>query len=348
MDSARTWRGGQNQVMLCARGMAARGHDVLVACQRGGALAERLLPTGLEVTTHRFAGDLSLAAAMGLGRAIRRFRPEVVHAHDPHALAATLPTPLRCRVASRRVDFALKGSVSRWKYLRCARVVGASRAVLRVLRAGGVPEDKLRLVYEGVPDRPPQPGGRAALAELGVPEDALVVGNAAALTEHKDHETLLRAAALVVRQLPAVRFVILGDGERREALLALSARLGLSSQVVFAGFRTDLDRLLPVFDVFCLSSHMEGLGTSVLDAMGFGVPVVATAAGGLPEAVEDGATGRLVPVRDAGALAQALLDVLTDAELRRRLGRAGRAAFCGRFTDACMVEGTLAVYEELL
>lgn len=348
MDSARTWRGGQNQVLLSAHGMAARGHEVLVACQAGGILGDRLRECGLGAAPLRFGGDLSPGAALGLHEVARRFRPDVLHAHDPHALAASLASTLARRVASRRVDFALKGGLSRWKYGRCARVVGVSRAVLTVLREGGLHESRLRLVYEGVPDRPPAEGGRAALRELGLPEGSLVVGNVAALTDHKDHETLLRAAARVTRELPAARFVVVGEGERRVALAALAEELGIAGQVTFAGFRTDLDRLLPAFDVFCLSSHMEGLGTSLLDAMCFGVPIVATAAGGIPEAVEDGVTGRVVPVRDPESLAAALLEVLRDEPRRRALGDGARRAFLARFTAERMVEGTLAVYEELL
>jgi L-malate glycosyltransferase len=348
VDSARTWRGGQNQVLLSARGMVARGHEVVVACQEGGPLGGRLREAGIGVASLRFRGDLSFGAAWRLHDLRLRFRPHVVHAHDPHALAATLPVGMRRLVASRRVDFPLKGRLSRWKYAHCARIVGVSRAVLGVLREGGVDEARLRLVYEGVPDRPPAEGGHAALRELGLPGDALVVGNVAALTDHKDHDTLLRAAARVTRELPAARFVIVGEGERRDALLTLAGELGIAGQVTFAGFRTDLDRLLPAFDVFCLSSHMEGLGTSLLDAMCFGVPVVATAAGGIPEAVEDGVTGRVVPVRDPDALAAALVEVLGDETRRRALGEGARRAFLARFTAERMVAGTLAVYAELL
>ena len=117
--------------------------------------------------------------------------------------------------------------------------------------------------------------------------------------------------------------------------------------MIFAGFRNDLDRLFPAFDVFCLSSHLEGLGTSLLDAMAFGRPVVATAAGGIPEAVVDGVTGRLVPVGDPGALATALLEVIADPARGREMGAAGRRRFLERFTDDRMVENTLRVYAEL-
>jgi glycosyltransferase involved in cell wall biosynthesis len=180
-----------------------------------------------------------------------------------------------------------------------------------------------------------------------VPEGAPVVGNVAALTGHKDHATLIEAAGLVLRARPETRFVIVGEGPLRRELEARVREGGLAGRVAFAGFRDDVDRLLPAFDVFCLSSQLEGLGTSVLDAMAFGRPVVATAAGGIPEAVEDGVTGRVVPVRDPVALARALLDVLRDPEARRAMGDAGRQRFLARFTADRMAEETLRVYAEL-
>ncbi len=351
VDSARGWRGGQNQVLLTARGMTARGHQVVLACQAGGALAARARAAGVEVRELGFRGDFSPAAVLPLAAAVRAFAPDTVQLHDPHAVSAAVlarrlakPTPF---VATRRVDFALRGFLSRRKYAACDRVIAVSEAIAGVLRAGGLPADRLRVVHEGVPDRAPQPGGREALRQLGIPDDAPVVGNVAALTGHKDQTTLLHAAASVVARAPSARFLIVGEGELRARLEALSRDLGLEHRCVFAGFRADLDRLIPAFTVFCLSSHMEGLGTSLLDAMAFGVPVVATAAGGIPEAVVDGVTGRLVPPRDPSALAAALVEALEDPARRAQWGRAGRQRFEERFTADRMVEATLAVHAEL-
>jgi glycosyltransferase involved in cell wall biosynthesis len=346
VDTAAGWRGGQNQVLLSALGMATRGHEIAVACRAGGILEGRAQSAGLDVFALPFRGDWSPSAAIGLARLARRIAPDVVHAHDPHALAAALVVRAP-RIASRRVDFAVKGRASRWKYARCERVLAVSEAVAAVLRRDGVARERVRVVYEGVPDRRPDPGGRAILESLGVPMTSPVVGTVAALTDHKDHATLLSAAAGVAARVPAARFVIVGDGERKAALVAQAGELGLQDRVVFAGFRTDLDRLVPAFDVFCLSSKMEGLGTSLLDAMCFGRPVVATDAGGIPEAVEDGVTGRVVPVQDPAALAAALVAVLTDPSLRARLGAAGRQRFESRFSADRMVDSTLAVYDEL-
>jgi glycosyltransferase involved in cell wall biosynthesis len=348
VDSAREWRGGQNQVLLTATGMARRGHDVVVACQRGGRLEERARAAGLDVRGLPFRGDLSPSAAWGLRRIVRETRAQAVQAHDPHALGAVmLAAGAAPVVATRRVDFALKGWPSRWKYRGARRVVAVSRAVAEVLARSGLAPAALRVVYEGVPDRPAQPGGREALAALGLPADALVVGTVAALTDHKDHATLIRAAGQVVASIPAARFVIVGEGELEGRLRTQAQELGLGDRIVFAGFRDDVDRLLPAFDVFCLSSHQEGLGTSILDAMCFGVPVVATSAGGIPEAVSDGLTGRIVPPRHPDALAAALVDVLEDAGRRRALGVAGRRRFHEHFTADRMVDATLEVYGEL-
>jgi glycosyltransferase involved in cell wall biosynthesis len=348
VDTARGWRGGQNQVLLTALAMAERGHDVVVACRKGEALHARAREARLETRGLWFGGDASPAGALGLARLVRAFGPDVLHLHDPHALGAALlaPSPPP-RVASRRVDFPLRGALSRWKYRRCHRVIAVSRAVARVLERDGLGNDLVRVVYEGVPDRPPAPGGKETLASLGVPREAVVVGSVAAFTDHKDHRTLIAAAARVAPRVPSAWFVLLGEGEREADLRRQVKASGLERRVVFGGFRTDLDRLIPAFDVFCLSSWMEGLGTSLLDAMCYGRAVVATAAGGIPEAVEDGVTGRVVPVRDPEGLAGALADVLQDPARRAALGDAGRRRFLEAFTAERMVERTLAVYGEV-
>jgi glycosyltransferase involved in cell wall biosynthesis len=323
---------------------------VWVACQRGAPLERRAREAGLAVRPMAFHGDFSPGAVMGLVRLVRETRPDVIHLHDPHAvsagLAASSLAPGFRRVASRRVDFPLRGTLSRWKYGACRRVIAASRAIAAQLEADGVPRERIRVVYEGVPDRVAATDGRRVLESLGVPPEAPVVGNVAALTGHKDHGTLLEAAAIVKDRLPTARFVIVGEGELRPRLEEKTRALGLQAHVLFTGFRHDVDRLLAAFTVFCLSSHMEGLGTSLLDAMALGRPVVATAAGGIPEAVEDGVSGRVVPARNPAALADALLEVLGSPDLQRQMGAAGRARFERSFTADRMVEGTLAVYAE--
>jgi glycosyltransferase involved in cell wall biosynthesis len=351
VDSAATWRGGQNQVYLTVQGMARRGHEVVLACRRASPLETRARDEGLTVRGVPFRGDLWPPAIFTLARILRRDRPDVLLLHDPHAvsgglLAARLAGGVSL-VAVRRVDFPLRGAFSRWKYAACNRVIVASRAIGAVVESGGLEAARMRVVYEGVPDRTPRPGGQDELEALGVPRGAPVIGNVAALTDHKDQATLVEAMSLLRPRRPEARLVIAGEGELRSALEALVRQRGLEDRVAFAGFRRDLDRILPAFTIFCLSSHLEGLGTSLLDAMAFARPVVATAAGGIPEAVEDGVTGRVVPPRQPAALADALDEVLGDDERRISLGEAGRRRFLERFTADRMVEETVRVLSEV-
>ena len=225
VDTAATWRGGQNQVLLTAQGMAARGVRCEVACRAGGALEARARAAGLAVRPMPFRGDLWPPGILALARRLRQEPGARLLLHDPHGVSAGLvaarlgaPAPL---VAVRRVDFPLSGPFSRAKYRACARVIVVSRAIGSVLEAAGVARARLRLVYEGVPDRRAQPGGRDALAELGVPAGAPVVGNVAALTDHKDHATLVEAMAPAARA-PA-RGAARGPGRGRAARRARGA-----------------------------------------------------------------------------------------------------------------------------
>jgi glycosyltransferase involved in cell wall biosynthesis len=183
--------------------------------------------------------------------------------------------------------------------------------------------------------------------ELWLPRHAPIVGNVAALVPHKGQRHLIDAAAIVVRQIPDARFVIAGEGELRHALERQIRDRHLEKHVILLGFRPDVLSLHKVFDVFVMSSVTEGLGTSLLDAMACGKPVVATEAGGIPEVVEDGLTGLLVPVRDPEAMAAAIIRLLHDAGLRRQMGEAAILSVRERFSVERMVLDTLRVYQRV-
>jgi len=349
VDTATEWRGGQNQIVLTAEGQMALGHEVRIFANARGELASRAALASLPVHAAAVGrGDLSWRTVSAIRAAANAFAPDVIHVHESHgisgALLAARGASNRPRlVASRRVDFPLR-FMSRLKYGRMDKVLAVSRGVRDVLLSSGLSPGKVALVHEGVRDRKGAPGGPEALRSLGIPEGAPLVGNVAQLVDHKDHATLLRAAAIVLKARTGCRFLICGDGPLRAALAALATSLGIADRVIFAGFRGDLDALIPCFDIFCLSSHLEGLGTSVLDAMCFSRPVVATRAGGIPDAVADGETGGLVEPRDHEGLARALLGMLDSSSARERCGLLGRARFEREFTSAAMVKATLAAY----
>jgi L-malate glycosyltransferase len=356
IDTARTWRGGQNQVLLTTRGLLARGHRVVVVAHPEGELRRRLEGIA-EVVPLVGRNEVDLAAAWRLSRSLRELRPDIVHAHDPHGVATAATAlsiaglaPRPPLVAARRVDFRLKGnSFSRWKYRQVDRFVTASGAIRTMLIEDGIAADRVITVHEGVDiARIEAVEPLDVRAEYWFPPHSVIVGNIAALVAHKGQKHLIDAAALVVREFPEARFLILGEGELRPALEQQIKHLHLGQHVVLAGFRQDVLRVLKGLDLFVMSSVTEGLGTSLLDAMAAARPIVATRAGGIPEVVVHGETGLLVPPKDAHALAEAILEMLRDATRRRSCADAGLARVQARFSVDRMVEDTLAVYQPLI
>jgi glycosyltransferase involved in cell wall biosynthesis len=355
IDTARTWRGGQNQVLLTVLGLRALGHRSMLVAHAAGELRQRARE-GLELVPLTPKTEMDLSAAWRLSRLVKQLRPDVVHAHDPHgvamaALALSMSTQLDKPplVAARRVDFHMKdNALSRWKYRQVDCFICASGAIRRMVVADGVPQARVVTVHEGIDLGHVAAAPAANLhAELWLPHHAPIVGNVAALVPHKGQRHLIEAAAIVVTRVPDARFVIAGEGELRPALERQIKDHHLEKHVFLAGFRPDVLSVHKAFDVFAMSSVTEGLGTSLLDAMACGKPIVATTAGGIPEIVKDGTTGLLVPPRDHEAMAEAIVRLLADADARRAMGAAGEARVREHFSAERMVQDTLAVYRRV-
>ena len=357
LDTARTWRGGQHQVLLTVTGLCEMGHPAVLVAQGSGELTKRTTE-GLRTVALNPSGEFDLQAGWQLYRILRSIEPEVVHVHDPMGLALMAmalkfqprlaPRPLI--VASRRVDFHLKkNAFSRWKYRHIDVFIAVSSVIARMLAEDGIPADRIEVVHDGVPigtiDKTP---AADVHKELWLPHGAPIIGNVAALVPHKGQKDLIAAAARVVRAVPDARFVILGEGELRPTLEQQVRSLGLERHVFLPGFRPDALSLQKSFDIFVMSSITEGLGSAMLDALACGTPVVGTYAGGIPEAIEHGRTGLLVKPHHPNDLAAAIVRLLKDPALRARLGAAGRAHVETAFSVERMVEGTLAVYESRL
>jgi L-malate glycosyltransferase len=352
VDTARTWRGGQRQVLLTVLGMRERGHRALLVAHPDGELVRRA-SEGHDLVRLAPRAEVDLHAGWKLSRIIKELRPDVVHAHDPHAvatasLALSFLTSGKCPVlfASRRVAFHLKGNAfSRWKYHQVNCFIAASSAIEQMLVEDGVDRRKVVTVHEGIDLHRIQAEPAANVhAEFWLPTHAPVIGAVAALTQEKGHKYLIDAAALVVREEPDARFIIFGEGDLRPALERQIKDLHLDKHVMLPGFRADILTFIKSFDVFVMSSLAEGLGTSLLDAMALAKPTVASDTGGIPEVVADGVTGLLVPPRDHRALANAISSLLKDRDRRERMGQAGLERVKRLFSADRMVEKTLEVY----
>jgi glycosyltransferase involved in cell wall biosynthesis len=299
-----------------------------------------------------FRGEWDLATAYRLARTCQAESIDILHAHSSHAhtlaLLARIIAGRAKVVVSRRVDFAPRANLfSRWKYRKPDATVAISDCIARVLRDFGIDESRLHTVHSCIdPQRlEAEPWPRS---ELGVAEDTPLLCNVAALVGHKDQATLIAAMPAVLEAFPNALLLVAGEGALRSDLEAQIAALSLGEHIRLLGYRRDVPSLLRAADCFVLSSKEEGLGTSVLDAMACGVPVVATAAGGIPEMVEHEVTGLLSPVGSPERLAAHLVRLLKDPALAQSLKAGGEALVQGRFAVDNMVEGNLAVYESLV
>ncbi|HEX2611709.1 MAG TPA: glycosyltransferase, partial [Gemmatimonadales bacterium] len=326
--SGREWRGGQRQVWLLARELSRRGVPQVVVTGRGSELASRLTMDGIPVRT--------VPWKLGLDpRVLRSILGEshfsaVLHAHDAHALTLASLSALLTRtplVVTRRVTFPIR---HRYFWHRACRIIAISRAVAEALLRDGMQPERVVVIPSAVDPESLRSDPWDLRSALRLPATSQLAVHLGALTPEKDQQTLLRAAARLVRDLPELHWVIVGEGRLRSALQREIVDLDLNERVHLMGALPDPDRALGQADVFVLSSLSEGLGSSALAAMAQGVPVVATRVGGLPELLEPG-NGVLVEPRDPTALAAAVARVLDDSGFRSNL-IAGARTQAARFS----------------
>ena len=350
VDANRAWGGGQAQSLGLALALAARGEETSFVVEPGSGLAARLDASLLPWEAVRMRGAWGLGAMLQLTRRFRELRPEVVHIHDS---ASHTPAALAARragvagiIVTRRTEFPMRRRWSvRLKYeLWCDRVVCVSEAARRRCLEAGLPEGQVVVVPDFVDCR----HFDAAAVPAARSDDRPQVCSVGRLSREKGHRVLLKAMAAVLRSVPEARLQICGDGPERPALARQSEASGLAEHVSLSGFVQDTRPTLAAADIFVMPSLSEGLGGAVLEAMAMGKPVVATDAGGLPEAVVDGETGLIVPAGDAEALAEAMMDLLGDPARARKMGIAGRERALKHFDRRRIVDRMVSLYEEVL
>ncbi len=349
VDTERAWGGGQRQVAWLTSGLARRGHEAWLLARQADRFAACAGGPGVSVVPLAPLVEWDVVAAARIRALARRVGARLVVAHAAHAAMlaalATAGTDLRL-VVTRRVALPLRrGPLSRWKHRRAAVVVAVSERVREVLVAGGVAPERIRVVPSGVDiARTVAPAGGETLRALGLdPERPIAVMVSSLIPPHKDPVTFLRAVAAARRTHPGLQGLLVGGGPLLAAARRACATLGLEGAVSVAGHRDDAESLLAAATVAVLSSRDEGMGTTLLDALQFGVPVAATAAGGVREVVRDGVDGLLSPPGDAERLGAHLAHLLADDALRRRLVESGRGRVRAFSTDL-MVERTLDAY----
>lgn len=348
------WHGGEKQAALLAEGLRRRGHTVSVLARRDGLFARGMRDRDFEVVALAGRGR-SLPTLMHARQNFKRLQPDVIFANDGHALTSvafsSLGLPIPLRVAARRVDFPIR---SRAKFSRFANgVICVSNAVAEVCRQSGLEDSLLHVVHDGVPASFAASGQRArGRAALQLDESTPLLLVVSKLTDHKGHRYLLDAMPKLLDVHPNATLALAGDGELRDSLEQQVHGLGLARCVRFLGYRHDIPDLLAAADVVVQPSHLEGLCSSLIDAMLASRPIVATRAGGIPDLLDVPSTeepvGWLVPPKSPDSLATAIAEVLTNKSAAESRSQAARKRALAHFTDDTMVERTLDVFAKIL
>jgi glycosyltransferase involved in cell wall biosynthesis len=350
-----SWRGGEQQLAYLAEQLEPHINKQVIACAKGGAFEEYARFAHLK-TIELSAGILGLYSnSMMIKKLCKGQKIDLIHVHDSKAhtiayLSAKLGNKVPI-IVSRRVDFPVgKNALSRAKYNYpgIKNIICVSEKIKEITGRGIKDKSVLSVVYDGIDvEQLKQVKPLNLHKEFDLPDYYKIVGNIAALAPHKDYFTWVDTAEILVLQNKKIKFLIVGEGPLEEEIREYIQKKGLEDEIIMTGFRRDAKSILAALDVMLISSVTEGLGSSILDAFACGVPVVATAAGGIPEIVIHKQTGLLAPVKATERLAELVLKYIENPALRDTITANARKA-AGHYTKHIMAMQTFDNYKSVL
>ena len=355
IDAGKEWRGGQRQAFFLARELKREGYPFFFVVQPNSPLYLKAREADLPVFPLRIRSEFDFLAMIRLALAMRRNRCLLAHFHDAHSVAvgsaAASLAKVPIRVISRRVDFPLRQNLlSKRKYRKnIDSIIAISEGVKEVLKKGGIPEQLIEVIPSGIDFSPYDEASASDYLrrEFSFVADDYLVGIVAHLAEHKGHKYLIQATKILKEHTDKIKVIIVGGGPLKFELDEQARELKVEDIVYFLGFREDIPRILCSLDLFVLSSYLEGMGSSLLDAMACRLPVVATKTGGIPEVVVHRKTGLLVPPRSPSYLAKAILKLYEDRDLASRLGQRGYEVVRQKFSAEAMAVKIIGLYEKI-
>lgn len=350
--------GAQEHVLGLLTRIDPTRYDVHVLSLSPGSTVRKLQRSGISVTVIDEPDDAIATGAVAA--LLAELRPEIVHSHMYRAeLVGTRaaialgeigrPRPyIVSTVHSSRIRSEEDRRVLRLLTPRIDRLIAVSRSIVEKLQHEGRDTAPTSLIHNGVDlERYDHQEPCCTLREeYDLPSEGPIVGVVARLEPEKGHATLLEAWPSVLAAVPDATLLVVGEGSRREALEALAHELGVAERVVFTGRRDDVPAVTAALDVAVLPSYREAQGLTILEAMALSRPIVASNVGGIPEMVEDGITGLLVPAHDPDALGAAIVRLLRDHPLADTLGRAGHDLVHDKFCIERMVAAVEQIYDE--
>jgi glycosyltransferase involved in cell wall biosynthesis len=362
LSTARTWRGGEQQIVNLYKGLQNHIPSVQqhIICTKNSAMHRYCQHHHLSHFPLTKAAPFNPLFAYHLWRISRRTNAHLIHCHDPHAqqfatIAADIFGNFVPIVLSRRVDFPIQNnwySYYKYNHPQIKRIICVSDAIRQIITPTIRQSEKVCTVHSGIDfDRfdTATPNAASNLRQqYQIPAATLLIGNVAALADHKDYFTFIDTAQILLEAGLNAVFLAIGEGEQRQVLQQYAQTKGVTDRLIFTGFRADIPQILPQLNLQLVTSKTEGLGTAVADAMYCRIPVVATAAGGIPELIEHGKTGLLAPVQDAPALAKHVQQLLQQKAWQQSMIDNAYRKVVEHFSLQSMAKKTWQVYAEVV
>jgi glycosyltransferase involved in cell wall biosynthesis len=329
INTAKTWRGGEQQLFYLAMGLKKTDFPQIIVGLPHSVLEAKCKEESLPFVPVSIFGEWDIFAGKKIATIAKKNGIQLIHTHTAKAhsigLLAKFFYPSLKLIVSRRVDFSIrKNHFSKRKYFSAKNdmFLCVSNQVKKILLEDGVNPEKLLTVHSGIDLKKfsSMPDPSLIRSEFSISDNQIIIGNVAALVDHKDQETLLKSIPHIQTNIPFV-FMIVGSGELESKLKLLAKELQVEDKVIFTGYRTDVLSFLSAFDIFTLTSKEEGLGTSVLDAMASNLPLVVTDGGGIGEMVEHEKGGFVSRVGDSMSLAKAYSILIERQDLREKFAK---------------------------
>lgn len=352
-ESSTGWGGQETRILHESAGLKCLGVKVIILCQPDSKLAQKAGEVGIDVRIHTIKSSIDIIAIRYIQRLIKEECIDIVCTHSgKDSLVAAIAGRLSLRkprvVRTRHLALPITSKITYSIFPH--KVVTVSEYVRKYLiHEEGIAETKVVSIPTGIDIERFNPDKVKAVSrsEFNIPSGAPVIGTVAILRRKKDHHTLLDAIPIILKEFPDAVFIFAGDGPQREDIERKILEKGIGKNVKLLGFRKDIPEILKMIDLFVLPTLQEALGTSYLEAMAMGKPVVGTKVGGVPEVVMDGISGVLVEPEKSQLLAKAIIELLRDKEKMKRMGRAGEAYVKENYSVDVMVRRLFDFYKSL-
>ncbi len=357
ISSAVSWRGGEQQLLYLHQALQNKNIEQIVVCPLNSKLYQYLLNSeNANLIGYKKSPLFSLFFALRIKRICNQEKISLIHAHDSHAhsfafLSSLIygnKTPL---IVHRRVAFPVSNSwLSKLKYNHKSihLIVCVSEVIKNLMSKNIRNSNVLKVVHDGIDlNRFPNKSKTHRLRSLlNISDDTFIIGNTSAIDRYKDYYTFVDTAEIILQSIPKVHFVVIGSGSLENEIKAYINQKQLTDYFSFTGFRVDIPELLPDFDLFLMTTRIEGLGTSLLDAFACRVPVVSTNAGGIVEIIKHKVSGMLANIGDSKQLAENAIQLLNDEILRENIVD-GATKTLQNFTTNKMANNIISLYSEI-